>query len=202
MTVVRNITGLRWYLDNNVLTRDDSQDLFKMAELGWLSLSISSRIEVEHLDAKTEEKRLELARSRFPFVTSYAPLFLGHSLPGTSVLGSDKDDFRLRLVHSLIWPNADFEFDRGQWEKRTMGRSRVRDSMLVSDAIRYCASAFVSHDPGILEASERIRNAFSGFDVISINSATLLARSRIEKSRRFAVLRPTNQSTRDLPSWP
>ena len=202
MAVPQNITGLRWHIDNNVLTRKESHDLFRMAELGWLSLDISSRIEVEHLDAKSEAKEIELAKSRSPFVTSFAPFHLGHSILGSSVLGSDEDDARLKRVFISLWPNADFDSDRSQWEKRTMGRSRFRDSLLVSDAIRYAASAFVTHDPGILEASERIRNAFDQFDVISIESATLLAKSRIEKSRRFSLLKPSNPLTRELPNWP
>lgn len=202
MAVARNITGLNWHIDNNVLTREESLDLFRMAELGWLSLGISSRIEVEHLDAKTDEKKMELAKRRMPFVTSFAPLHLGHSILGSSVVGSDEDDVRLERVFKSLWPNADFDSDRSQWKKRTMGRSRFRDSLLVSDAIRYCASAFVTHDPGILEGSERIRNTFDRFDVISIEAATQLARSRIEKSRRFALLQPSNPSTRELPTWP
>ena len=202
MIAGRNITGLAWHIDNNVLTREESLDLFKMAELGWLSLGISSRIEVEHLDAKTEAKKKELANCRLPFVTSFAPFYLGHSILGSSVLGSDEDGVRLNRVYTAIWPQADFDEDQVQWAKRTMGRSRLRDSLLVSDAIRYCASAFVSHAPRILAASERIRNSFDGFGVMSINSATLLARSRIAKSRRLGLLQPTNQLTQDLSSWP
>ena len=198
----RNITDLAWHIDNNVLTREESLDLFRMAELGWLSLGISSRIEVEHLDAKTEAKKTELANRRLQFVTSFAPYYLGHSIFESSVLGSDEDGVRLKRVHTALWPEADFDEDRVQWEKRTMGRSRIRDSMLVSDAIRYCASAFVTRDLGILAASESIRNSFDGFDVMSINSAMRLARSRIAKSRRSGLLRPTNPLTQDLPSWP
>jgi len=202
MVVARNITGLYWHIDNNVLTREESLDLFRMAELGWLSLGISSRIEVEHLDAKTDAEKIELAKSRMRFVTSLAPLVLGHSILGSSVLGSDEDDIRIQQVHSALWPNSDFESDRSQWEKRTMGRSRFRDSLLVADANRYCASAFITHDPGILKGSERIRNSFEKFDVISIEAATLLARSRIEKRKRYELLRPSNSPTRELPNWP
>lgn len=202
MAVARNITSLTWHIDNNVLTSDESHDLFRMAKLGWLSLGISSRIEMEHLDAKSEAKKLELAKSRSRFMKSLAPLYLDHSILDTSVLGSEGDDLRLKQVHNALWPKADFDSDLLQWERRTKGRSRLRDSMLISDAIRYCASALVTQDSGILEASQRIRNTFDGFDVISINSATLLARSRIEKSRRFALLRSTHPMTQELPTWP
>lgn len=202
MHVPRNITGLIWHIDNNVLTREESTDLFKMAELGWLTLGISSRIEVEHLDAKSQAKKIFLAEKRKPFLISLAPINLGHSVLGSSVLAAPEDENRLKKVYEALWPNSDFMLDRSQSEKRTMGRSRFRDSLLVSDAIRYCASAFITHDPRILEASQRIRNTFDGFDVISINAATQVARSRIEKSREFSLLRPTYPGSPGLPPWP
>lgn len=202
MQVPRNITGLVWHIDNNVLTHEQSTDLFKMAELGWLTLGISSRIEVEHLDAKSQAKKDFLAEKRKPFLVSFAPMNLGHSLLGTSVLAASQDENRLKNVYKAMWPKSDFMSDQSQQETRTMGRSRLRDSLLVSDAIRYGATAFVTHDLGILEASERIRMAFGAFDVLSIEAATLLARSRIAKSRKYKQLRGTGYLWQELPEWP
>lgn len=200
--VPQNLTGLIWQLDNNVLTLTESNDLIKMYHLGWLLLGISSNIEIEHLDSTSDSERNTLDEKRAQFPVSFAPMILGHSLLGRSVLASSDDEPRLEQVHRALWPNSNLEKDRKTTKKRTAGRSRFRDSMLVSDSIRCGASKFVTNDFGILEGSERIRKTFENFDVISIQAATLLAKSRIAKRRKLEQLRTTNIDGQELPEWP
>lgn len=165
-------------------------------------LGISSNIEIEHLDSTSEGKRRNLEERRALFPVSFAPMILDHSLLGRSVLSSPYDESRLELVHQALWPNSNLNEDRKLTNKRTDGRSRYRDSLLVSDAIRYCASKFVTNDLGVLKSSERIRKTFESFDVISIRAATLLAKSHIAKRRKLEQLRPTKIDGQEFPTWP
>lgn len=202
MQASRNITGLYWHIDNNVLTRVEAKNLIRLSEIGWIYLGMSSIIEIEHMNVKDEDKKKLLAERRSLFVVSFAPHILGESLLGKSVLSSQEDEDRIRRVHQTLWPIADIEKDSHSSGRRSMGRSRYRDSQIVANAIRYCASALVTHDQKILEASERIRTAFNGFDVISIEAATLRALASVDRKRRFARLRPSAPSIQNLPDWP
>ena len=197
-----NLTGISWHIDNNVLTNSSAETLRGLFEHGWVLLTISSTIEVEHLGATSKEDAARLEESRAPFFISFAPLVLDHSILGKSVLEADIDEERLIKVHKAIWPASNLESDRDNPYRRSMGRSRFRDSLIVAHAIRDIASALVTDDLGILSANERIQMEFPNFKVISINAATDLALARVEKVRRLAKGDTNSRLGTRLPEWP
>lgn len=199
----RNLTGLSWCLDTNILDHPDFVDLNRMYELGWIYLQTPDTVHLELSTAQDPAKRYELLDLRSNFSMPMGAHVLGHSQLGLSVFGSDDDQKRLESIHGIIWngrkPQEDAELsDAGN----RAARSRLRDSMIVATTIRYAHNTLVTEDGKLLSASNALALAFPNFRVISIRHATKVAFSAIAKKRKMVASRQSSQAEDNLPKWP
>jgi hypothetical protein len=78
-------------------------------------------------------------------------------------------------------------------------RARGCGTMHVATAVRYVADAFVTHDPRILAAAERIQSAYSSLRVLSPQAALLWLGVEV-RLHRIRWLREDWKPP--LPDWP
>lgn len=190
-------TGLRWFLDVNVIDSDDAADLRRLHDLGWVWLSVT---DTAHVEAMQKADTYERLLPHFaPYDIARGVLTLGHSVLGMAVLGGDDDEADARAVYAAVWPHGNYETD-GQMVTRA-GKNRYRDAMHVATSVRYNGTGFVTRDVGILESAERVAAAFDGFAVLNIADATerSIARAR---HVRYAASVHGRPDPATIPDWP
>lgn len=197
----RNITGIHWSLDTNIIGNRDLRTLKRLFSLGWIYLETPDTVQFELTFTKNQKKRKELLFERSSFPMPMGPIVLNHSQLGFSVKGSPEDETRLQEVHQLIWKTHTFQDDAALAESNGKARHRLRDSMIVSTTIRYNLEALVSLDDGLLDASSRLFDKY-GMRVIALDSATQEALAAVRKTREKSQLMPTSIWYKDLPKWP
>ena len=190
----RNLTGISYYVDNHVIDSKKAKLLRKFHLHGWIYLQVSDTVLTEILSAQSKLKKWKLVRSISIFPISMGPTVLGSSIQGFSLIGSEVDKSRIEKIHVLLWPNHTFDSDNAIMRENSKARTRVRDTLIVSNTIRYSISYLVTEDKEILKAQSRIRSEFSSFYAIDINAATL------ESIK--AVARARTHSKESLPRWP
>lgn len=190
-------TGLRWFLDVNVIDADDAADLRRLHVLDWVWLSVTDTAHLETMQNPDTYARLlpQIA----PYDIAHGMFTLDHSVLGMAVLGSEDDETHARAVYAAMWPRGIYEAD-GKMATRT-GKNRFRDAMHVATAIRYHGTGFVTRDEGILKAADRIHELFDGFSVLSISDATQRSIARARHVRIAASVhgKPDPDS---IPDWP
>lgn len=201
MPPARNITGIHWALDTNIIGNREIKTLKKLFGLGWIYLETPDTVQFELTFTKNKKKKKALLFERSTFPMPMGPIVLDHSQLGFSVNGSPEDERRLQEVHQLIWKTHTFQEDVGFAKTNAKARHRVRDSMIISTAIRYNLNALVSLDDGLLEASSRLFEEF-GLRVITLGAATNEALAAVHKVREKSQLMPTSVWYKDLPKWP
>lgn len=197
----RNITGLQWALDTNIIGNPELVELTRMFELGWIYLETPDTVQFELSRAKDEFARERLLEERSGFPMPLGPTVLNHSQIGFSVNGSAQDEERLHDVHLIIWKTQSFQEDALVAEKNAKARNRVRDTMIVSTSIRYKLDTLVSLDEGLLDASARLSEKF-GIRVISLSSAKSEAFRAVSKAREKAAVMGDSVWYKELPNWP
>lgn len=201
MPPTRNLTGIHWALDTNIIGNPDLQSLIKLFDLGWLYLETPDTVQFELTFTKDENKREQLLSERNNFPMPMGPMVLNHSQLGFSVNGSKQDEERLHEVHLIIWKSNTFEEDALLSTEFTNARHRLRDTMIVSTSIRYNLNTLVSLDEDLLSASPRLFEKY-GFRVISLEAAISNALAAINKLREKAKVMVESVWYKDLPNWP
>jgi hypothetical protein len=190
-------TGLRWFLDVNVIDAAAAADLRRLHQLDWVWLSVTDTAHMEAM--QNPETYARLLPQFVPYDIAHGVLTLDHSVLGMAVLGGEADDVHARAVYAAMWPASNYEAD-GQMVTRT-GKNRFRDAMHVATAIRYRGTGFVTQDRGILRAADRIGEAFEGFAVLSISDAIERSIARA-KHVRFAASVHGRPDPTTIPDWP
>jgi predicted nucleic acid-binding protein len=197
----RNITGLHWALDTNIIGNHNLKTLKKLFSLGWIYLETPDTVQFELTFTKDKKRKRDLLEERNSFPMPMGPTVLNHSQLGFSVNGSPQDEERLHEVHLTIWKSHTFEQDASVAELNTKARHRLRDTMIISTSIRYNLNTLVSLDDGLLEASSRLVEKY-GIRVISLESATLEALAAVQGTRKKAQLMTNSVWYKNLPKWP
>lgn len=190
-------TGVRWFLDVNVIDADAAADLRRLHELDWVWLSVTDTAHMEAM--QNPDTYARLLPQLVPYDIAHGVLTLDHSVLGMAVLGGADDEAHARAVYAAMWPAGNYEAD-GQLVTRT-GKNRFRDAMHVATAIRYNGTGFVTEDRGILRAAERIGRAFEGFAVLNITDAIELSTVRAQHVRFAASVRGRPDPA-TIPDWP
>ena len=197
----RNITGLHWALDTNIIGNPNLKTLKKLFGLGWIYLETPDTVQFELTQTKNGDKRRDLLEERNSFPMPMGPTVLNHSQLGFSVNGSPQDEARLHEVHLAIWKSHTFEQDSSVAELNTKARHRLRDTMIISTSIRYNLNTLVSLDDALLEASPHLFEKY-GIRVITLESATLEALAAVQGTRKKARVMTDSVWYKDLPKWP
>ena len=195
----RNLTGLSWIVDVHVLDHPDAADLRRMGVLGWVHLQTADTTMTEVGAAKDPAtvERVRGALEQFPVLMG--PMVLGHSVLGYSVLGSQGDSDRIRLAYSTLWPNNSYADDGSM--TTAMGRTRFRDALHVATGVRYALQGFVTNDGPVLNRAHDVAVTFDGFALLSVEQATIRARTEIGHVRRRSATIGRPDPT-DLPVGP
>jgi hypothetical protein len=159
-----NRTGLVFAIDNNIVNGETPAELElkRLNKDGWIQLVLTDVTRTEWL-ADNPQHRQRLEELAIDYAEYWGPLTLGHSRPGSAVLGSSEDQERLEAVFAALFPRADF---------RTARKQHVRDAMNVATAIRYGVNGFITRDGsgkkrGILDGADAIKAAFNDFSILS-----------------------------------
>jgi len=199
----RNITGISWCLDTNIIDNDDFEFIKKLFAVGWIYLQTPSTVYMELSNRKDPKARRDLLELRQPFTIPFGTLVLGHSQLGLSVLGTDKDELVLHKIHELIWNGTTFEVDAAKSDEGVhKAKNRIRDSMIVHTSIRIGASGLITQDIGLLDGAPAISGNFSNFQILSLESAKEIALKEVDRKRHFRTLEPESVWVKDLPDWP
>jgi len=202
VSLVRNIIGHTWCIDNHVVDSPEAEELRRLFREGWICLIAPDTVLTEQLEAQDEVTRERLLEQLSEFTIQHGPIILGHSVLGFSVSGSHEDEMRIQNVHKMLWPSRNLEIDRRNVNSIRMARNCFRDTLIAANAIRYAVVALVTNDKGILKARDRLRKEFNGFDVMSISEATALAFDEVRSARKYAELEPNDSNYHNLPDWP
>lgn len=197
----RNITGIHWALDTNIIGNPKLKKLKRLHGLGWIYLETPDTVQFELMFTKDEKKRKVLLEERSSFPMPMGPMVMDHSQLGCSVNGSPEDEERLREVHLIIWQSHTFDADALVAEENTKARHRLRDTMIVSTSIRYNLNTLVSLDVGLLNASPRLFEKYR-IRVISLDSANIEALAEVKGVRRKVEIMRDSVWYKDLPKWP
>jgi hypothetical protein len=172
-----NRTGLVFAIDNNIVNGETPAelDLKRLHTDGWIQLVLTDVTRTEWL-ADNPQHRQRLEELAIGYGEYWGPLTLGHSRPGSAVLGSSEDQERLEAVFAALFPRADF---------RTARKQHVRDAMNVATAIRYGVNGFITRDGsgkkrGVLDGADAIKAAFNDFSILSPERALAFVERTIQ----------------------
>lgn len=189
---IRNLTGIRWFIDTHILDIPEAGTLRKLYELGWIYLQIPDTVITEVSSAKNPDVQSTLISQASSYMISKGPNVLGSSLIGLSILGSDSDQARIVNIHKLIWGKS-FESDLPPTGSRK-GLTRVRDTLIINNVIHYQADALITEDRALQGSQARLQEVYPGIQIMSAENATTEALMRVSKIR--------NVSKVPLPEWP
>jgi predicted nucleic acid-binding protein len=198
----RNITGLSWCLDTNIVDNPDFEFIRRLFEVGWIYLQTPSTVFMELSNRKDPEAREELLELRNPFCMPMGIMVLGHAQLDLAVFASEADVKLLHQIHERLW-NTTFEEDAAKSDNGVhKAQNRIRDSMIVHTSIRYGASALLTQDQRLLKGAGAVRGLGSNFQILSLESAKRIALHQIARKRYFKTLKPNSVWVKDLPDWP
>ena len=201
MPPTRNITGIHWALDTNIIGNKNLKTLKRLFSLGWIYLETPDTVQFEISFTKDEKKKKRLLTERSSFPMPMGPIVLNHSQLGFSVNSSPEDETRLYEVHQIIWSSRTFKEDAAEAETNAKARHRLRDTMIVSTSIRYNLNTLVSLDERLLSASSRLFEKY-GLRVISLETATVEALAVVRGTRKKAQVLSDSVWFKNLPKWP
>lgn len=197
----RNLTGLRWSIDTNIIILNECENLYRLYELGWISLETPDTVEFELSKIDDPQIRAKRFEQRANFAMPLGPAVLDQSRLGLSVMGSKEDESRLKNIHGLIWGSSTCDLDFSACFTSTKSQHRLRDSMIVSTSIRYGISALITRDDKLLASSPRLKENYE-FAVISPEYALSIAEAEVQRTRKVAHQLKDSRWYQDLPNWP
>jgi predicted nucleic acid-binding protein len=198
----RNITGLSWCLDTNIVYNPDFEFIRRLFEVGWIYLQTPSTVFMELSNRKDPEAREELLELRNPFCMPMGIMVLGHAQLDLAVFASEADVKLLHQIHERLW-NTTFEEDAAKSDNGVhKAQNRIRDSMIAHTSIRYGASALLTQDQRLLKGASAVLGLGSNFQILSLESAKRIALHQIARKRYFKTLKPNSVWVKDLPDWP
>lgn len=197
----RNITGLRFSIDTNVIIHGGTEWLLKYYEHGWIYLETPDTVEFELSQAKDPETKELRHKQRQVFPMPFGPAVLDQFRLDYAVLGTSEDELRLRNVHRLIWGEATFNLDHSTNFKSRKSHHRLRDSMIISTSIRYGISALITWEKALLSASPLLSKHY-GFTVINPETALSMAETEVARIKHMAQHETGSFWYQALPEWP
>lgn len=168
----QNLSGWKWYLDTHIIDSQSARELFELYTDGWVYLEAPDTVLVEITAAKDKSKKEELLDSISQFPIPLGPITLGSSLVGFGVVGSNDDQRRIDKVHSIVWSGHTFGNDSTKMESNKAARSRVRDTLIVANALRHGVNGLITHDEDLTASSVRLRDAGYLLEFLGIEEAT------------------------------
>jgi len=201
MTGTRSITGFSWAIDNQIVDHADAEFLRECHRHEWIYLQTPDGVEYEMHRASDLANRERLLQMRSEYAMPAGTFVLNFSHLGSGLLATDSQVVNLHLVHEIIWARA-FELDAECSETNRRALRRVGDTHIVATTIYNAIRALVTTDSRILAAGQVLSWVYPGFEVLTIERATELAKDGIWRARKMAVRDPNNMHYQDLPSWP
>ncbi len=193
-------TGIQWQIDVHVLDREYAATLRRFHVDGWLVLQSSDTTRVEIAGHQDADRREQLEDLAWQFPMPMGPFVPGHSKLDFAFLASDEDQNRIRAVYETLWPDNVMEDDATPTS--SLGRRRFRDALHVATAIRYGIGAFITCDGRVLAKREMLASLFSGFNVMCVADATVLAFNAVRSVHQLQTLGSGYYAGRNPPSWP
>ncbi len=197
----RCITGLSWFIDNQILTRPEAEFLRQCATYGWVYLQAPAPILPELLRASDPKRRSELVARMHEYPIPITTFVLDYSVPNYGFLADENAGDRIEEIHTLIWSHSWHDDAKAAESGNRTARSRIGDTLIVEGSIHY-AKNLVTFDDLLLKGAKNLAELYPQFKVIHLFEAEAEARTGIATARKFSLLEPLSPHYADLPAWP
>lgn len=197
----RCITGLSWFIDNQILTIPEAEFLRQCATYGWVYLQAPAPILPELLRASDPKRRSELVAHMHEYPIPITTFVLGYSAPDYGFLADETAGDRIDKIHALIWSHSWHDDVKAAESGNKMARSRIGDTLIVEGSVHY-AHDLVTFDVHLQKRAKNLAELYPQFKVIHLYEAEAEVRTRIADARKFSMLEPLSQHYADLPAWP